>query len=501
LSKTPFAIGRAADCQLMLPDNPDLRKTTSRWHCHIVEEKTGPVLVDGSLNPLPETGARKASVTGTKVNGVPLTGPHKLKNGDQIVLGPWAFSVQTSDERPLNIDGILSRLDVSQAQAIEAGDPRVGEGFNRLNALAQKLNGTADVEKNLASILDCALAEIGGAQVAALLLDAPDGGCSTRIAWQRGLGRIFDFPFSSDLVRRLPQDRSFFLGSQIRDNTKSQILEKISSALLVPLWGNGERLGILYMDNRGQDAAFKKTDLYLAHALASYASFHLLLEKNAFLARVEDNMSHYFGAEVVRVILEEARKGRPVLPEVKEQKASIIFVDLEGFSRFCRGRSPREISDLLNPYFQIAAECIQRHSGYVDKFIGDGVLGVFGAQPFESQQSTDSHAVQAVRAAREIIRLWAGRPAQDSGMRLPLRAGIDTGDVVIGNIGFAARMEYSVLGDTVNLAARLEKLAEPNAIAMTDATRRLLGAEFACVDGGEEAVKGFGNVRVWRLAL
>jgi len=495
---TPFVIGRAADCQLVLPESPELDKTTSRWHCHIVEDDGRLLLVDGSLRETPELGTRKPSITGTIVNGARLAAPRELKSGDEIGVGPWTFGVEAFEERPVDIDAGLEKLGAGRPRVLPAGDPRGRESFARLHELTRRINRTANIEENLVSILDSATAEIRGAEVAALLVDAADGGCATRIAWQRGHGRLFDLRFSSGLVRRLPQDRGILFEGLIQDRTKSQLDQKINSAILVSLWGKDERLGILYLDNRNSGVPLAEEDLYLADALASCASLQLLREKDAVLARVESNMGQYFGPEVVKQLVEAARRGRPMLPEVKEQTATILFVDVEGFSRFCRDRSPREVSELLNPYFQLAAECIQRHSGHVDKFIGEGVLGVFGAQPL-GRGRPDDHAREAVRAARELIASWTRRSALSGQLLLPLRAGINTGRVVVGSIGFPGRMEYSVLGDAVNLASRMEKLAAPNAIALTDATRALLGDEFPCVDGGEEAVKGFDAVRVWRV--
>lgn len=496
---TPFVIGRAVDCHLQLPETPELDKTTSRWHCHIVEENGRLLLVDGSLREAPELGARKPSITGTRVNGERISGPREIKAGDEIAVGPWTFGIEAFEARPVDIDAGLERLSAGKPRAFPAGDPRIRESFAHLHELTQKLNRTANIEENLVSILNCATTEIGGAGVAALLVDQPDGLCSTRIAWQRGLGRLFDLRFSSSLVHRLPKDRGFLFESRIQDRTESQLEQKIDSAILVPLWGNDERLGILYLDNRNSGASFTEEDLYLASALASGAAQQLLREKQMFLVRVESNMGRFFGPEVVKLLIDEARQGRRILPEVKELTATILFVDLGGFSRFCRDRSPLEISELLNPYLQLAAECIQRHSGYVDKFIGDGVLGVFGAQPLAHGRPGD-HAGAAVRAAREMISLWSKRSTRSARMLLPMRAGINTGRVVVGSIGFPGRMEYSVLGDAVNLASRMEKLALPNAVAMTAATHSLLGAEFPCVDVGEETVKGFGPVRVWRVS-
>ena len=497
--RTPFVIGRSPDCQLILPESPELAKTTSRWHCHLVEDKERVMIVDGSLTEVPETGQRKLSVSGTFLNGRKINRPEALKHGDQLIVGPWVFGVEEHEEKPVNLDAALKKLSDEKPRKLVSREPHAEQVFARLHGLSLELNRSADAEANLVSILNSALVEIPGAGVAALLVEGPGNSNSARIAWQRGRGRVFDLRFSSDLVRRLPQDRGVLFASKLADPTRSQAQEKISSALLVPLWSRDSRLGILYMDNRGCKAQFSEGDLFLAHAFAGHAALQLLIEKQVYLSKVESSMSRYFGPDVVRLIVEKARAGHSVLPEVKEKTATILFVDLQGFSAFCRGRSPRAICELLSPYLQLAAECIQAHSGHVDKFIGDGVLGVFGAKPVGGAPAEGAHAAQAVRAARRMISSWTKRSESMRSLVLPLRIGINTGPVVVGNIGFPGRMEYGVLGDAVNLASRLEKIAEPNGIALADATKVLLGGEFQCVDAGEIPVKGFGGVRVWRL--
>jgi adenylate cyclase len=476
----PFVIGRSSDCELLLPESPELDKTTSRWHCHVVEVDGRPMVVDGSFRKVPGFGARKPSGTGTWVNGERISEARELRDGDEIGIGPWRFVVEAHDERPAEA--------AAKAPAVPSGAPRAVSRLARLHQLTQKINETGSIEENLGSILECAVSGAGCAESAALLVDESEESCFVRLAWSRGGGRLDEFPFDSGLVKRLPGDRGALWekGGNGRE------------AIVVPLWGNEERLGILYLDNRESGAPFADEDLHLANALGNCAALQLLREKEVFLVRVASSMSQYFGPEIVRVLVEEANAGRQMQPEVKEHYASMLFVDLTGFSRYCRGRSPREVSELLNPYLQLVAECIQRNSGHVDKFIGDGVLGVFGAMPRAGAAPEADHAHQAVRAAREIIKEWSKRSSKVIQILLPIRAGINTGRVVAGNIGYAGRMEYSVLGDAVNLASRMEKLALPNGIALTDATRELVSDEFECIDGGFETVKGFGSVRVWR---
>jgi adenylate cyclase len=501
LRQAPFAVGRSADCQLVLPDSEDLCRTTSRWHCHLLQKGGGWLVADGSLQPLPETGQPKPSISGTFLNGNRLWRPEPIKPGDVLVVGPWELRVVDSERQSVDIDRVLRRIGEAQPVAIEEGGDSSRLGFGSLEELFTKLYRIRDSEECLSTILQFALEKIPAAQVAAILTFAPDGAPSARLALQKGVGRLYDFRFSSGLVQSLPADRAFLLKSAIQDFTRSQLEENISSGLLCPLRGHDERLGVLYMDNRNHGGSFEDADLHLANALASVAALQLALERQAYMVRVEANMSQYFGPDVVRLIVESSRQGKPVSLGVKECEATVFFVDIQGFSAFCRGRSPAEVSELLNPYFEMAAQAIQSHGGHVDKFLGDGVMGVFGAAPLDDPRlARVNHAAAAVAAGRQMLARWRQWSAMRWGAAIPLRIGINTGRLVLGNIGFPGRMEYSALGDTVNLASRLESLARPDSITISASTYRLLGGEPPCLFDGETQVRGFGPVKTWRVA-
>ncbi|MBI4679126.1 MAG: FHA domain-containing protein [Elusimicrobia bacterium] len=501
IAKAPFVIGRSPDCQLVLPNDPELLKTTSRWHCHIRDHDGRWFLADGNAPENTAGGGRpKPSVSGTWRNGKRLPSPEELGPGDEITAGPWRFKVGERKEATVDIDALLTRIGSAQPRDLSIDAHKAKGKFAQFHELILKLNEAQGVEASLAVLLEFAMRKISGAEVAAVLVDVPGGEPRVRMAWSRASGLLNDFHFSSGLVSGLPTDKAFLLAGNIADATKSQLAADISSGLLVPLTARQERLGILYMDNRSRGTTFTEDDLYLANALASLVSFQIVQERQVFLSRVEQNMSHYFGPDVVQLILEETRAGRPVSPGVRERIATVVFVDLQGFSAFCRDKPPRMVADLLNSYFEIAAECIQRHGGHLDKFIGDGVMGVFGAQPFDPPAGADvNHAAQAVRAAKDLVTAWAKDTKERSPAVLPVRIGVNTGKVLVGNVGCTARMEYSVIGDAVNLASRMEKLALANGIAVTDETWRMTGAEFLFKEGGFEEVKGFGTLRVWRL--
>ncbi len=500
LREAPFDIGRSSDCALVLPDSEELCRTTSRWHCHLLQREGSWVVCDGSIKAVPETGQPKPSISGTFLNGRRLWRPETIKAGDVLSIGPWELRLEDAERQSVDIDRVLRRLGEASPLDLDESNSRLG--FGSLAELFTKLYAIKDSEECLTVILQFALEKIPAAQVAAVLTFAPDGSPTARVAWQKGSGRLFDFRFSSGLLQSLPADRAFLLKSRIQDITKSQLEEHISSGLLAPLRGREDRLGVLYMDNRNHGGSFQEADLALANALAGVAALQLALERQAYMARMEQNMRQYFGPEVVRLIVDSSRQGKPVSLGVKECEATVFFVDMQGFSAFCRGRSPLEVSELLNPYFEIAAQAIQGQGGHVDKFLGDGVMGVFGAAPLDDPRLTrmGNHATAAVAAGKHMIDRWRQWSAMRWGKPIPLRVGLNTGRLVLGNIGFPGRMEYSALGDTVNLASRLEGLAKSDGIMVSESTYRMLGDTYPCVYEGEADVQGFGPVKTWRVS-
>jgi adenylate cyclase len=143
-------------------------------------------------------------------------------------------------------------------------------------------------------------------------------------------------------------------------------------------------------------------------------------------------------------------------------EATIVFTDIRGFSLYSKRKEPEEIVEGLNEYFEIATQAIQDHGGYVDKFIGDAVLGVFGVPVYHK-----NHVERAIRAASDMQKKFMNKRYNGNRLLQSVGIGIHSGVVVSGNIGSQDKMEYTVIGDTVNLTAHLNRLARPGEIIIT----------------------------------
>ncbi|WP_375766629.1 HAMP domain-containing protein [Archangium gephyra] len=202
--------------------------------------------------------------------------------------------------------------------------------------------------------------------------------------------------------------------------------------------------------------------------------------------QVRAALSRYLSPDVVDLIVsnpDQLRLGG------ERREVTILFADVVGFTKLSESQPPEIIVALLNELFTFATEIIQRRGGIIDKFIGDCVMAVWG-----SPQSHPDDALRAVQAAEDLRRWldvgnrrWRAR----WGIEIQLAIGVHTGPAVAGNVGSEKRMEYTVIGDTVNIAARIESMAQPGQILVSEATRERIGdSGVELVPAGERQLHG-----------
>lgn len=169
---------------------------------------------------------------------------------------------------------------------------------------------------------------------------------------------------------------------------------------------------------------------------------------------------------------------------------SVLFVDIRNFTPLCSKLEPRGVVQLLNEFFAMLTTAVKRHRGTVFKFIGDGMLAVFGAPM--SYIENQENAVLCALEIRERMKEFSTRYAESIGEQLRIGIGINTGEVVVGNIGSEDRVEYTAIGDTVNIGARIESLTrqKPDSVLISESTFRIVGSMFEVNAWEPVAVKG-----------
>ena len=242
----------------------------------------------------------------------------------------------------------------------------------------------------------------------------------------------------------------------------------------VPDWAIAGALGGSHAVHRGGDTVCRPADDRIVRRGAArhprgdasavppgLAAFHVADDAGLFVGaggrhrfplRHGEKKSKFFRSAVALFVGKEVATSLEKTQKIsllgERRLVTILFTDIRGFTAFCESKDPAVVVDLLNVYMSKMVAIIVKYNGHVNKFIGDGILAVFsdddtGAQPGD-------HALRTVKAATEMVSEVVGE--------FRTGAGIHSGEVVIGNVGSSDKLEFTVLGNTVNLASRLESL-------------------------------------------
>ncbi|MBV8320468.1 MAG: adenylate/guanylate cyclase domain-containing protein [Hyphomicrobiales bacterium] len=219
-------------------------------------------------------------------------------------------------------------------------------------------------------------------------------------------------------------------------------------------------------------------------------------EASIAAATARDYVTNLFGQHVSPQVVDRLLAAGSTTSSDARQVA-VMFVDIRGFTPAARKRTPQEVVDRLDAAFTVLVEIVDRNGGIVNKFLGDGFLALFGA-PLDDPDA----ARRAVAAAREML---AAIEQHNIRSDWPLRIGIGLhlGQVVAGNVGSPRRKEYTVIGDTVNLASRIEGLNKEfgSQLLISDTVHQAIGQDVDAVPRGDVPIRGYEQpVRVWRLA-
>jgi adenylate cyclase len=236
---------------------------------------------------------------------------------------------------------------------------------------------------------------------------------------------------------------------------------------------------------------FNVNDLDMLTALANYAAVAVerarLNQKIVAEEKKRERLGRYLSPQVASRIIAftDAQGAEFGVPEVRE--VTVLFADIVGFTTMSEKMSPAAVALLLNDYLSRMTEVIFRYEGTLDKYIGDAIMAVFGA-PLDMPD----HAERAIRTALEMQeRLGEWNSEHKEGPSLRIRIGINSGKALAGEIGSINKKEYTVLGDTVNTASRLESgVAKPGSVVIGENTHGIVEGQFECRSLGSFSLKG-----------
>jgi adenylate cyclase len=330
-------------------------------------------------------------------------------------------------------------------------------------------------------------------RVVALLTDESGNGNSAQSLRQialkardENIGKISEkLTVSRTITQKVMRDRVALLSQDAREDAQFQGAESIvsqgvRSTICAPLITESSVHGVIYADRLDPFAAFTEDHLELITAVAAQAAVIVeTVRAHDRLAREEvarANYSRFMPEYVVKQLLENPNSFRL---GGSNQTITVLFADIRGFTSLSERENPERVVRLLNRYFTAMSEIIFEHGGTLDKYIGDGLMALFGAPT-----ATPNDAINAAKAAvamQRKVNTLNGELVAEGLTPVTVGIGLHTGEAVIGYIGSEKRSEYTAIGDTVNLAARLESNARGGQILLSEATAKAIGNAFPLV--------------------
>ncbi len=508
-------LGRGSDNDVVLPDS-----SVSRYHAEILREPDG-----WSVHDLKST-------NGVQVNGVPVE-KAPLRPGD--LLGVGSFQVRVDADEPVSVrppkpaapekeEGFgnatiirpLSAFAADYGLAGEAARPSPEAGdeeyvrrmFGFLTRLARMLTLAESVDDVLSRVLDMAF-EAFPVDRGFILLSDDSGELVCELARVKSRVQFRpagEVPVSRTMLQAVMRERVALVtfdaqADQRLSGGESIRMHKIRSAMCAPLWSGERIMGVIQVDSPFQVGAFGERDLDVLTTLANYVAVAVERIRYARTAERErlarTRLERYHSPGVIEEVM---RRGDEGVQSLQSAEATVLFADLVGFTAFAENAPPESVAESLDAFLDLSVEAIFRAGGTLDKFIGDCVMAFFGAPVAQPD-----HALRAVRAAIEIqqgLAAWNARRTAEGLPGFKVRIGVNSGPVVVGDIGSSRRVDYTVLGNTVNVAARLEALvAQPDDVVLGPETHRLLNGTIQTEALGELQLKGLQQrIRAYRVA-
>jgi adenylate cyclase len=429
------------------------------------------------------------------------SGEHPVHAGDEIRIAPTSFSVKWENEtvvgytdEPLSISttitpatsGFTSFLTSTYSSGQRSKEKELEELKRKAGVLAQLCDMSAalatvfDPKSILDYATDMVMHMVGADCCAALLLE--DGGMEAQPVSLRFRDPNVGRSISRTAVNTAIEKRALLSSQDVVVDENLQVssvtlMQGIRSLACAPLIGREEVYGALYVDRRGSPEAFTELDTQLLAAVAAQAATaveaaraHERIQRET-LARAA--FSRFMPEHIIKELVECPEKFHL---GGTNKRITVLFCDVRGFTRLAHNTPPETIVDLLNILFTEMADEIFKHQGTVNKYLGDGLMALFGA-PIGG----DGDATNAVRAAIGMQRRIKQVNEQLAAKNLPkvtLGIGVNTGEATVGCIGAEQRSEYTAIGDTVNIASRIEGVAHPGQVLVTGATAKELSDQF-----------------------
>lgn len=416
----------------------------------------------------------------------------QLGDGDVVGIGPFELQFEDRAAQSVVLDDNRYFPLTSHVSAVKTHELHLEPvDLQEFYTIGMRLNQVLDFRELLDLVMEEIMRVVPSQRGLLLLLRGEE--LVPRVVLPVGTG---DVAISGSIVSKAIQGGEAVLTRDARldfAGSDSIISANIRSAICAPLLLQGSAIGVILLDSPGREK-FSERDRDLVVAIANFAAVAIerarLTEELRQQGQLRQNLERFLSPNVASALARYvAQHGK--LWEAQEQIVSVLFADVKGFTSLSERLSPREVQDLLNEYLHEMTDVIFRYNGTVDKYIGDGIMAVFGAPRLPDEPVDDQHAVRAVAAALEmqaaqqrLVSKWEPSKA------FTIRIGVNTGAAYTGFFGTRHRLEYTAIGDTVNTASRLEGAAEPGSVFIGQDTASFVGDHFKLQEMGELQLKG-----------
>ena len=414
------------------------------------------------------SGKGRAVGTSTPITVAPVAPIQNPVVGDTIVK-----QLMVSGGGPPGITSRNRSSGFGQLRVVAASaEERQAKKLSMLLDISQKLSGEFDLDKLLRNVVDMMFEVMNVDRVSILLRNESTG----ELLPSMSRSRLGDTEFQHvprSIAEKVVKERVAVVSDNTRTDSRfkghSIVTQSVRSAMCSPLMAAGDRiLGLLYVDSVTAANSFTDEDLQFLVAFSGLVAIGIRNSRYAEQVRreamVRSNFERYFAPNIAAEI---AQQDTAVPLGGDRRPITVLFSDIRGFTSMAESMGPDAIAQLLTEYFSEMVEIIFEHGGTLDKFVGDAIMALWGA-PIAHADDADRALRAAVAMQRGVARLneqWAlaGRPEIGVGI------GINYGEVFAGNIGSHRRLEYTVIGDAVNVANRLCSEAGPGEILVSEA--------------------------------
>ncbi len=453
-------LGRNLDNGIPIPDI-----SASRIHAEIEYTPHAETLTIRDLN----------STNGTYVNHHRITHTTDLRTGDSIRIGGHVLTVTnhitdaltktapSPSSKPLTRDVVLESLDRHAVL---------------LYKIAQQLNTVLDVDEALREVSDLMRSAMGADKCEVILPEQ--------------FNKLHEYGFPETIAQEVIQKRTTVIIPVIRKTdpnfSKSAMLLRVRSALCVPVISGDDLLGLLYLYKTDSEARpFNETDLSVAVAISHQASLTLqrarLIQNIQAERHARNLLLRFLSPREAEFLLQDYLQSGS-LPPLTARKLTVLFTDIVDSTGLAERLGAEGFGKVLSRYYEEMTAIIFEHGGMLDKYMGDGLMAVFGMNPSQTEPEID-----AVSAGLKMLERLKTN-LRESGIAIDIGIGINSGFVVAGYVGTAERVEFTVLGDPVNVAHRLETMARPNRVVIGPVTVASIADRFRTRRVGAVQVRG-----------